>query len=190
MTTRVQQVKIGGTTIPIAPAKREVNETTTAFYKQIERDNLDTNKLNELFMKAVATQQKKYDFIDLKINDPDMLKDTYNLEMAIETIRINNSRFNMHDVFMIVEPDADPTKFKIHNLYKNHATLTEAQVAASNEWYLNMIEDPNNVKPCVRNPTTKEFQQLNPDEEEKYKLSLYESIKHKLLHFDWIIFDM
>ena len=128
-----QEVQIGGVNIPIATTKRVVNETTTAFYKKTDRDNLDTNKLNELFMKAVATQQKKYDFIDLKINDPDMLKDTYNLEMAIETTRINNSRFDMHDVFMIVEPDNDPTKFKVHDLYKNHATLTEAQVAKSNE---------------------------------------------------------
>ena len=144
MSTSNQKVKIGGVTIPIATTKRVVNENTTAFYKKTDRDNLDTNKLNELFMKAVATQQKKYDFIDLKINDPDMLKDTYNLEMAIETTRINNSRFDMHDVFMIVEPDDDPTKFKVHDLYKNHATLTEAQVAKSNEWYLTMTEDPNN----------------------------------------------
>ena len=112
-----QEVQIGGVNIPIATTKRVVNETTTAFYKKTDRDNLDTNKLNELFIKAVATQQKKYDFIDLKINDPDMLKDTYNLEMAIETTRINNSRFDMHDVFMIVEPDNNPTKFKVHDLY-------------------------------------------------------------------------
>ena len=144
MSTSNQKVKIGGVNIPIATTKRVVNDTTTAFYKKTDRDNLDTNKLNELFMKAVATQQKKYDFIDLKINDPDMLKETYNLEMAIETTRINNSRFDMHDVFMIVEPDVDPTKFKVHDLYKNHATLTEAQVAKSNEWYLTMTEDPNN----------------------------------------------
>ena len=59
-------------------------------------------------MKAVVTQQKKYDFINHKINDQYMLKDTYNLEMAIKTTRINNSRYDMHDVFMIVKPDADP----------------------------------------------------------------------------------
>ena len=144
MATPVQQVNIGGTTIPIASAKRVINETTIAFYKKTERDSLDTNKLKELLMKAVATQQKKYDFIDLKINDSDMLNDTYNLEMAIEPTRVNNSRFDMHDVFMIVEPDADPTKTKIHNLYKHHVTLTEAQVAVSNEWYLTMTENPNN----------------------------------------------
>ena len=46
------------------------------------------------------------------------------------------------------------------------------------------------VIPCVRNPMTKEFQQLSADEEEKYKPSLYKSIKHKLLHYDWIMFDM
>jgi len=119
--------------IPIVTTKRVVNETTTTFYKKAGRDNLDTNKLNELFMKAVATQQKKYDFIDLQINDPDMVKDAYNLEMAIETTRINNSRFYIHNVFMIVEPSDDPTKFKIHDLFKNYATLTEAQVAKSNE---------------------------------------------------------
>jgi len=69
MTTPHQEVKIGGVNIPIATTKRVVNETTTAFYKKADRDNLDTNKLNELFLKAVATQQKKYYFIDLKIND-------------------------------------------------------------------------------------------------------------------------
>ena len=58
MSTSNQKVKIGGVTIPIATTKRVVNENTTAFYKKTDRDNLDTNKLNELFMKAVATQQK------------------------------------------------------------------------------------------------------------------------------------
>jgi len=140
----MSKVQINGVEFSIASSKKAVTSATTAFYPKAQRDKLDPDKLNDLFNKAVATSQLKYNFIDQKVNDPELLEDTYNLEMLIETTRVNHTRFDMHDVFTIVEPNSDPTKFKFTDLYRNHSSVTEAQVAASNAWYQTMTENPQN----------------------------------------------
>lgn len=154
-------VTIGGVQIPVAATKKVVNDTTTAFYKKADRDQLTGDKLNDLFVKAVSTNQKKYNFIDLKIDDPELLEDTYNLEMAIDKTKSNHSRFDMHDVFTIVDPDDG---FKTIDLYKNHANVTELQVAKSNEWYQTMTEDPNNKWFCQNMNLTYEYFTNNVEE--------------------------
>ena len=140
----MSKVKINGVEFSIVSSKKAVTSATTAFYPKAQRDKLDPDKLNDLFNKAVAESQRKYDFIDQKVNDPELPEDTYNIEMLIETTRVNHTRFDMHDVFTIVEPDTDPTKFKFTDLCRNHSSVTEAQVAASNAWYQTMTEDPQN----------------------------------------------
>ena len=134
-------VVIGGVTITVAQTEKRVDETTTAFYPKAGRELLTGDKLTDLFIKAVAESQKKYDFINLEIEDPEMLTDTYNLEMAIDKTKSNHTRFDMHDVFTIIDPD---NGFKETDLYTSHSTLTEADVAKSNQWYMTMTEDPHN----------------------------------------------
>ena len=80
-------VTIGGVPIPLSNTKRVIDDTTTAFYKKEDCENLDVNKLNDLFIKAVTTSQKRYDFINNKLDDPDILEETYNLGMAITTTK-------------------------------------------------------------------------------------------------------
>ena len=74
-------VVIGGVTITVAQAEKQVDDTTTAFYPKAGRDTLTIDKLTDLFVKAVAVSQKKYDFINVEIENPETLSDTYNLEM-------------------------------------------------------------------------------------------------------------
>ena len=132
---------IGGMPILLSNAKRVIDESTTVFYKKEDRENLDVHKLNDLFIKAVTTSQKKYDFINIKLDDPDILEETYNLGMAITTTKVNHSQFDMHNVFAIVDPN---NGFATTDLYKNHALLTQEEVAINNEFYQTMTEDPNN----------------------------------------------
>ena len=78
--TTMSKVNINGVEFSIASSKRAITSSTTAFYPKAQRDQLDPDKLNDLFNKAVAKSQLKYDFIDLKVNDPELLEDTYNLK--------------------------------------------------------------------------------------------------------------
>jgi hypothetical protein len=82
--------------------------------------------------------------LDLKIADPDKLEETYDLEMTIARTRAHHVKYDMHDVFTIVKPDNDITKYEFVNLYENYSMLTTDEVATSNEWYSTMTEDPAN----------------------------------------------
>jgi hypothetical protein len=140
------QVEINGVKVKIAATKKVVTPSDDALYPKSSRANMDPEKLNELFDRAAAKMPtKKYDILDLKIDDPDKLTDTYDLEMCINRTRAHHHKYDMHDVFTIVKPDTDPTKFKFVNLYADYAQVTEAEVAASNEWYATMTEDPDNT---------------------------------------------
>ena len=76
--TTPNYITIGGRQVELADSKQAVDETTTAFYSREDRENLDTNKLNDLFVKAVSTAQPRYDFININLDDPNVLTDTYN----------------------------------------------------------------------------------------------------------------
>ena len=133
--TTPNYLNIGGRRVELADSKQAVDDTTTAFYSREDRNNLDTNKLNDLFVKAVSTAQPKYDFININLNDPNVLIDTYNLGMAVAKTRVNHNRYDMHDVFSIIDPS---NGYALTDLYKNYALLTEEEVAESNEWYQTM----------------------------------------------------
>jgi hypothetical protein len=82
--------------------------------------------------------------MNLQINDPDKLDNTYNLTSAIEMMKTNHIKYNLHDVFNIVFPDAtDPYKVvKIVDLYTNYGSITSSEVAKSNRFYATMLRDP------------------------------------------------
>jgi hypothetical protein len=50
----------------------------------------------------------------------------------------------MHNVFTIVKPDIDITKYEFVNLYGKHSMVTTEEVVISNEWYSTLTEDPEN----------------------------------------------
>ena len=136
-----QYAIIGGRRVELANTEKVIVDTTTAYNKKEDRNSLDAHKLNDLFMKAVRTSQKKYNFININLDDPDILEDTYNLGMAISRTQVNHSRFDMHDVFSVVDPN---NGYTVTDLYKNHSLLTEEEVAISNEFYLTMTNGNDN----------------------------------------------
>ena len=138
------EVEINGIKIKIAKTKKVVTVSNTALYPKSDRDKMAAEKLNKLFERAVSKSQSKYDILDLKLDDPDKLEDTYDLEMAINRTRAHHLKYDLHDVFTIVKPDPDPTKFAFVDLYVDYSKVTEEEVAASNEWYATMTEDPDN----------------------------------------------
>jgi hypothetical protein len=146
-----QTVIINGVIVKIASTKKQISNDNTALYPKKTRETMSAEKLNDLFERAAGKSQNKYDVMDLKIDDPDKLEDTYDLEMSISRTRAHHIKYDMHDVFTIVKPNADPTKFEQVDLYDNYAMVTEEEVAASNEWYATMTDDQEQNKWFLQN---------------------------------------
>ena len=144
-TTMPSELFINGVKVTLAATKKVVTSVTTALYTKAQRNTLSAEKLNDLFDKAVNKTQVKYDILNLKIADPDKLEDTYDLEMAISRTQAHHMKYDMHDVFTVVKPHADITKYEFVNLYDNYAQLTEQEVADSNEWYATMTDGVENI---------------------------------------------
>jgi hypothetical protein len=83
--------------------------------------------------------------MNLKIDDPDKLDDTYNLSSAIDKMKENHIKFDLHDVFKVVMVDPeDPYKIlKTVDLYTDYGSIEVSDVAASNRFYSTMLRDPN-----------------------------------------------
>jgi hypothetical protein len=102
-------------------------------------------QLSARFERASAKKsQPKFKMMNLQINDPDKLDDTYNLTSAIKMMKTNHIKYNLHNVFNIIFPDAtDPYKVvKIVDLYTNYGSITASKVAKSNCFYATMLRDP------------------------------------------------
>ena len=63
----------------------------------------------------------------------------------VALLATHHLKYDMHDVFTIVKPSLDPSKYTFVDLYEDYAQVTEAEVAASNECYATMTKDPENT---------------------------------------------
>ena len=79
-----------------------VSESGTALFKKQDRANLSDDKRNDLFARAIYQKQKKYDLLNLTIEDPTKLSETYDLGMNVLTTKANFTKYDMHDVFIVV----------------------------------------------------------------------------------------
>jgi hypothetical protein len=104
-------------------------------------DGILSDKLAELFVKAMRVQHTKYDLISLLINDQDKLDDTYNLKNNIKRTRIGMGNYHYDNVFNIVEQEKTPGSSenlaltKTCDLFKDFAIMTPDEVVWSNKWY-------------------------------------------------------
>jgi hypothetical protein len=100
-----------GTTQTISGVTIKIRDTAplvinkTILHKMQNRDGMLSDKLAELFIKAMRVQHTKYDLISLLIDDQDKLDDTYNLEKNIERTRQAMGNYDYDNVFNIVEQD-------------------------------------------------------------------------------------
>ena len=96
---------------------------------------IESDKLNNLFAPEVSKTYNKYDLLDLNIENNNKLKDTYNLEMDIESKCRNHVKYDLHDGFMVVKPHQDPNESKNMNIYTDYPYLTGVDISQSNAWY-------------------------------------------------------
>jgi hypothetical protein len=98
-------------------------------------DDMLSDKLAELFIKATRVQHMKYDLISLHIDDQDKLDDTYNLEKNVERNRQAMGNYDYDNVFNIVEQEKTPGSsenlvlMKTHDLFKDYEIMTPVELA-------------------------------------------------------------
>ena len=84
-----------------------VSEGGTALFKKEDRSKLTDDKRNDLFYWAIYQKQKKYELLNLAIEDPTKLAETYYLGMNVLTTKANFVKYDMHDVFTIADKTED-----------------------------------------------------------------------------------
>ena len=79
-----------------------VSEGGTALFRKEDRLKLTDDKHNDLFARAIYQKQKKYELLNLTIEDPSKISETYYLVMNVLTTKANFLKYDMHDVFTVV----------------------------------------------------------------------------------------
>lgn len=104
-------MEINGVTIDICDTEQVVTDETEALFPKAERAKMDRNELNKLFKDACAVAQTKYHLLDMKIEDPAKLRETYDLAMMIKDTRSHHATYDMTDVFTVLIMDPkEPNK--------------------------------------------------------------------------------
>ena len=136
VTVNMTKIMIGGIEYETHAVKKTVSDTAEqVLYKKGDRAALSTDERQILFKSATATVHKKYDVIPLSLDDEDKLDDTYNLEVLVQRTKREHFKYDMHDVFTVVIPNADGTVKETKDLYSDYSNITIEQVARSNRWY-------------------------------------------------------
>ena len=109
----------------ISDKKNPESTEQISLYTKLARGGMTAENINDLFEHEMSKLHNKYDLLDIKIDDTNKFRDTYNFEMPIEYTRINNIKYEPHDVFMVVKLHQDPNGLEIVNLYTDYQPLTE-----------------------------------------------------------------
>jgi hypothetical protein len=130
------KIMIGGVEYKTHAIKKTVPDTVEqVLYKKGDRDGLSTDERQILFKSVTATVHKKYEVMPMSLNDEDKLDDPYNLEVLVQRTKQERFKYDMHDVFTIVIPNADGTVQETKDLYSDYGNIMIEQVARSNQWY-------------------------------------------------------
>ena len=132
----MNSVEIDGVTYATLGTKKKVSTTAEqVLFKKGDRMSLSADDRQSLFKNATAKAHKLYDIMPLSLDDEDKFDDTYNLEVLVQKTKLEHFKYDMHDVFTIVIPDANDQIIGTKNLYDDYANVSIEQVAKSNLWY-------------------------------------------------------
>jgi hypothetical protein len=134
-------MNINGLTIVVGDAERAVSDETEALYLKAEGAKMDRKELNKFFREACETTQLKYHLLNMKIEDPAKLHETYDLAMMINSTRLHHADFDMTDVFTVVIFNTVDSKklLRTVDLYQDYGNVTEKEVAKSNRFYATRV---------------------------------------------------
>jgi hypothetical protein len=113
-----------------------------------DRVKLPSKEQNDIRHAIVRKQHSLYNRMDLASTD---LNELVGFQTNLETTERHFSKFDLHQVFMIVEPDRDSNGNILstlkagsqpRNLFQWYAILKVEDVVASNQWWRKYLPDP------------------------------------------------
>ena len=146
-------IKIQVNTTAAAPIKER------AYFSKAKRSGLDETHRMKLLEHVQSKQQVKYHSINVSINDPEKMTNTYTLATLLAENRRNLAKYDLLDVYSIVKPkphaftdghtdfaalELGPDQKPItHDLFIDYLKLTPERVAASSKWYALFVPETN-----------------------------------------------
>ena len=133
----------------LEPDKAQESSVSGTLHFMKDRDALDSRKLNELFYHAASRDKQlnmRYDLVTVAVDDPEALKNTYDLGRMLQASKDRLTTYDMLEPFNILIPDKDDpedmSKMETKNLFTMHSEITMKQVAASNKFYATRLKPP------------------------------------------------
>ena len=180
---------LNGITITVNPTA--VPRKEGAIYTKAKRKALDESERMKLLESVQAKQQTLFHSINVSVNDPEKMTNTYSLANLLAENKRNLAKYDLLDVYTIVDTvdgtfdknSTDYGKLKINSsgepastkLFTDYLRLTPSRVAASSNWYSQFV------------PIDQQFQEdLNWSlsyYEKNVKSDLYQKVYNKLLKF-------
>ena len=180
---------LNGITITVNPTA--VPRKEGAIYTKAKRKALDESERMKLLKNVQAKQQTLFHSINVSVNDPEKMTNTYSLANLLAENKRNLAKYDLLDVYNVVETiegtfdkkSAGYGKLRIDNdgapistkLFADYLRLTPSRAAASSKWYSQFV------------PIDQQFQEdLNWSlsyYEKNVKSDLYQKIYNKLLKF-------
>jgi hypothetical protein len=103
-----QTVTINGEQVKIASFKKHITSEDNLLYPKDNKDLMCEEKLNAFSERSISNLLPTiYIAMDLKLDDPDELAETNDLEMIIARTCKHYVKHDMHDVFTVVKPHLD-----------------------------------------------------------------------------------
>ena len=94
---------IGGTDFTFNKNARTITIANQVLYTQSARAKLNADDLIKLTIECTKKQLSPLlDFISMRIDDPEKLEDTLNIQMTIDKIQAHLTSFDCHDIFNII----------------------------------------------------------------------------------------
>jgi len=145
--------------------KITVNKTATAptkeraYHSKAKRATLDETHRMKLLEHVQSKQQVKFHSINVSINDPEKMTNTYTLTTLLAENRRHLGKYDLLDVYNIVKPKPgtfdsshndfgsleldSSTKPVSQDLFVDYLKLTPERVAASSRWYALFVPEAN-----------------------------------------------
>ena len=136
--TAAATVTILGRVVKLSAEPNEETNEARPMYPHSVRKSMDTKAFAAFTAEATKSiLSPPLDFMQ-KLSDSDKLDDVYNLTQHISSIQYHCIKYDMHDVFQVL--DVDPKKpltllsSKQVDLFTNSSTLSNEQVGLSIQW--------------------------------------------------------
>ena len=145
-----QEIQINGRVLQLNDKPNEVDNDDGKRWNKFERSKLSVRDRETFMTKAtspfVLPKDNKLQPMTIKNDDEKLLFSVKNLQFQLDEIEKHCIKYDIDDVYTIVEPidvmNSPEISTTTYNIFVDYATLHPSQVAVSNAWYRLWVKEP------------------------------------------------